>query len=86
MHRTRATRQATRHQWVKVKQHVYICRACGTGRVNSQQSNGEWWITTWWLPDGTRSSALHVPPCEKGLKTAERLQRHASAIACAERG
>jgi hypothetical protein len=72
-----------RHSWVKLKPHVYICRRCGSGRVNAQQSSGEW-FTTWHRSNGESVVDVHVPPCEVGRETTRRLERYASALACAE--
>lgn len=72
-----------RHKWVKVKVHVYICRQCGSGRVNAQRGNGDW-FTTFHLPDGSSIVALHVPACQPGRWTAAYLRKHESALACAD--
>ncbi len=72
-----------RHKWVKVRLHVYICRQCGMGSVNDQDSRGGW-FTTYHRPDGTRGTIeRHVPPCEVGPFTAAYLKKYESAIACA---
>lgn len=70
-----------RHSWAKVKVHCYICRDCALCRVNTQDRTGGWSIK-WHLPDGSRVTSLHAPPCEPGPATAKRLQHYASAIAC----
>lgn len=72
-----------RHRWVKIRVHTYICRHCGTGRVNSESVHGQW-STTFHLTDGTAVVSEHVPPCEAGPKTGAYLERYKSAIVCAD--
>lgn len=62
----------TRHSWVKLKVHNYLCRKCGTGKRNQQRENGEW-FATYHKADGTAIVSAHVPTCERGELTAERL-------------
>lgn len=69
-----------RHKWVKVRIHVYVCRDCGTGRVNAQDARG--WFTTFHRPDGRAIVDTHVPACEPGPRTPRVLAKYASAIAC----
>lgn len=71
---------AKRHRWVKVRIHVYICRDCGMGRVNSEREPG-WWVTTFHRPDGTSRRATHVPACEPGPLTADYLEKYGDIIA-----
>jgi hypothetical protein len=74
---------AKRHKWVKVRLHVYICRQCGMGSVNAQDSRGGW-FTTYHKPDGTSAIERHVPACERGSLTDAYLKKHESAIAGAD--
>jgi hypothetical protein len=67
-----------RHRWVKLRLHVYICRKCGTGKVNSQRA-GEW-ITTFHCPEGTSITSAHVPPCAVGPFTKKYLAAYSDAI------
>ena len=71
-----------RHRWVKVREHVYICRKCGCGRVNTQTSRGEW-FTTFHRPDGRSVVDSHVPLCQPGPRTAAALRKYEAAIAIA---
>ena len=70
---------AKRHRWVKLRTHVYICRACGTGKVNEQDRNGLW-HATWHTPDGRSTVSPFTPPCEPGPKTARWLEHYRSAL------
>lgn len=67
-----------RHKWVKLREHTYICRVCGCGRVNAMKSGG--WETTFHLPDGTSKVLRYRPECEGGAKTDQYLGRYADAI------
>lgn len=67
-----------RHSWAKLREHAYICRKCGMGRVNAQRPDGQW-FTTFHKPDGRSVVAIHVPPCEKGPRTARYLSAHLGA-------
>ncbi len=69
------------HRWVKIREHVYICRLCGTGRVNAQQADRSW-VTTWHRPDGTSVVDTHVPVCQPGALTGRYLRHHQSALEC----
>ena len=73
----------TRHAWVKVRVHCYICRRCGTGKVNSLERVG--WVATFHTPDGLSTVRDHVPPCAPGPRTAQYLAKHQTAIACGQR-
>jgi hypothetical protein len=64
---------------VKLRLHVYLCRKCGTGKVNAQDATGRW-TPTWHRPDGTSIAASTTPPCEVGPKTAAALQKYAAAL------
>lgn len=80
---TKATRRpGTRHKWVKVRVHVYICTKCGCGSVNEQDARSNW-FTTYHTPDGRSAVERHVPPCEVGQFTEAYLKKYESAIACA---
>jgi hypothetical protein len=68
-----------RHRWVKIRVHCYICRDCGTGRVNAQQRNGDW-ITTWHRPNGESVVSAHVPTCEVGPRTGLYLEHYSFSI------
>lgn len=74
-----ADKGGLRHSWVKVRIHVYICRWCGTGRVNAQTRSGDW-FTTFHRPDGSSIVDSYVPPCEAGPRTAAALAKYRSAI------
>lgn len=67
------------HRWVRLREHVYVCRICGTGRVNAEAPGG--WATTYHTPDGRSSVELHVPPCRPGQKTSAVLHKYAELIA-----
>ena len=68
-----------RHRWVKLRVHCYICRDCGTGRVNAQMSSGEW-FTTFYRPNGEAVVSPTVPPCEVGPRTDQYLSHYAMTI------
>lgn len=67
-----------RHRWVKLKLHHYVCRQCGMGKVNNEQSPGHW-VAKWHTPDGDVIEMRLTPPCAPGPKTAERLA-HVNAV------
>lgn len=73
----------TRHRWVKLKTHVYVCAKCGTGKRNVL-GRGVAWFQKWYLPNGTAIVDSHTPPCAVGVYTDERLRKCASAIACSD--
>lgn len=62
-----------RHSWLKVKLHIYICRKCGSKKVNVEKSPNNW-VAEWHTPDGDVIELRHAPPCAAGPLTAERLQ------------
>lgn len=68
----------TRHRWTKLRLHVYICRSCGTGKVNKEHSGV--WTTMYHLPDGSSVVSEHVPRCVIGPRTERALAKYASAI------
>lgn len=70
------------HRWVKLRLHVYICRKCGTGKVNAHRG-GEW-ITTYHRPTGESVESRHVPPCEVGPRTRRYLATYSDVIAASE--
>lgn len=67
-----------RHTWLKLRLHVYICRACGTGKVNARRSGA--WETTYHRPDGTSVVSAHVPACEVGPLTKKYLANYSAQI------
>lgn len=64
----------SRHRWVKLMIHVYMCLTCGTGRTNFEKWPGTW-STRWTLPDGTKLEQSKTPPCVPGPQTAAKLDR-----------
>lgn len=74
------TTKQIRHKWVKLRIHVYVCKTCGMGRVNHEDS-GEW-RTTYHYPDaiGTSRVETHVPPCIIGPRTERHLAKYAKEI------
>lgn len=69
---------ASRHRWLKLRLHVYICRVCGMGRVNAQV--GVEWRTTYHAPDGRSFVASTRPPCVVGARTATYLAKYRAAL------
>lgn len=63
-----------RHRWVHPKPHVYVCRRCGTGKVNTQGEDGRW-RATFYGPDGTQTRGL-TPPCVAGPRTDAHLAKY----------
>lgn len=74
----------SRHKWIKLRLHVYICRQCGTGKVNAENGPGNW-EATYHQPDGTSAVYAHVPPCAAGRLTERYLAKYAPDIAAADR-
>lgn len=74
----------TRHRWAKLRTHVYLCRTCGTGRVNSHDDAG--WVATWHRPDGSSVLGGATPGCAPGSRTAAALAKYAAVLALAEIG
>lgn len=74
----------TRHRWSKLRAHVYICRTCGTGRVNSRDETG--WLATWHRPDGSSILGGPTPGCVVGPRTEAALAKYATVLALAEIG
>ena len=70
-----------RHKWVKLRLHVYICRTCGTGKVNTPHAGG--WRAHWHTPDGRELVGTLTPDCALGPKTDAYLAKYADAIAAA---
>lgn len=75
-----------RHKWVRLREHVYICRQCGCGKVNVQHetpshSGRAVWETTYHTPDGRSQVLARTPECAVGPRTAAYLDKHAVAIA-----
>lgn len=67
-----------RHKWVHLREHVYICRKCGTGRVNVELGENTW-AAHWFRPDGSETVGL-TPPCEIGPRTAAYLEKYADRL------
>lgn len=67
-----------RHKWVKLREHTYICRVCGCGRVNALVSGG--WQSTFHLPDGSSKVLRKRPACEVGPRTDAYLGKYWQAI------
>lgn len=61
------TTRPRRHRWAHPREHLYLCRRCGTAKVNALE-RGEW-IATWHQPDGSTQRGGTTPPCEPGAKT-----------------
>lgn len=70
-----------RHKWVKLRIHVYVCRICGTGRVNTHDETG--WNATWHRPDGADVVGGLTPACTPGPRTEAVLTKYAPEIAAA---
>lgn len=70
---------ASRHRWVKLRLHVYICRKCGCGKVNAQGPGGDW-FATYHRPDGTSVVTSRVPPCATGPRSSAYLAKHALSL------
>jgi hypothetical protein len=68
----------TRHRWLKLRIHCYICRKCGTGKVNARGEDG--WFATFYCGNGTTVLGPHVPPCEVGPKTEAYLGKYAKEL------
>lgn len=68
-----------RHRWVRLREHVYICRVCGCGKVNEMIGNQ--WQTTYHRPDGTSVVASTVPVCLTGPITLAAVGKYADLIA-----
>lgn len=71
--------RVSRHKWIKLRTHVYICRVCGTGKVNSQDGGG--WQTTYHTPDGYSRVLTKTPRCAPDIFTAQYLAKYAAEIA-----
>jgi hypothetical protein len=68
-----------RHSWVKIRIHVYVCKRCGMGKVNSDGADG--WQTTYHFPTGVSRIEHYTPPCEAGPLTPKYLAKYAKEIA-----
>lgn len=73
----------TRHRWTKLRTHVYVCRVCGTGRVNAWSEVFDAWVVTWHKSDGTTQVKGRTPPCAVGVRTKAVLAKHGPAILAA---
>lgn len=69
----------SRHRWVKVRIHVYVCRRCGAGKVNAQDAGG--WFATFHMPTGRSARSAHVPACQVGPLTEKYLAKYAALLA-----
>jgi len=67
-----------RHRWAKLAIHEYVCAKCGMRRSNREE--GPYWVSYFHYPTGTRRRENHIPPCEEGPLTAERLAQYDDAI------
>lgn len=63
----------SRHSWVKLKVHWYLCRKCGTGKRNAQDLDGGW-FTTFHKANGEAVISAHVTACERGKLSDERIE------------
>ena len=70
-----------RHKWVRLREHVYICRTCGCGKVNTLTGTPSFWETTYHTPDGQSRVLSHTPACALGPKSEAYLAKHALDIA-----
>jgi hypothetical protein len=73
---------STRHRWIKLAIHNYLCAKCGTVKVNEQIGEREY-RQRYHVPDGTQKVLRHVPLCEPGPQTKVRLDfylAHASMM------
>ncbi len=70
-----------RHRWTKLREHVHVCRVCGTGRVNSHDESG--WIAMWHRPDGSSVVGGPTPACAVGPRTSAALAKHGPTILAA---
>lgn len=70
---------STRHRWVKLRLHVYMCRSCGTAYENRHQTMGNW-ERVYFLPTGETRRLRQVPACEPGPRTPAALKKYADAL------
>lgn len=68
-----------RHRWTRLREHVYICRKCGCGKVNEKIGNE--WQTTYHRPDDISEIANAVPACVVGPRTNAAIDKYADLIA-----
>lgn len=69
-----------RHKrWIRLREHFYICRHCGTGKENIEL--GGTWGTVYHTPDGVSRTWRFTPPCQPGPRTAAALAKYAELIA-----
>jgi hypothetical protein len=71
----------TRHKWVKLRTHVYVCAKCGTGKVNAFDDRQVGWTATWHKADGGTQVGGETPPCAAGARTEAALVKYAVEIA-----
>ena len=66
-----------RHSWVRIREHNYMCKRCGMGKINIQTGEKSW-EQNYLFPDGTEGRRERVPPCEDGEFTASRTEQLAA--------
>jgi rubredoxin len=66
-----------RHSWVRIREHNYMCKKCGMGKINIQVGDKEW-EQNYLFPDGTEGRRSRVPPCAPGVFTESRVARLAA--------
>lgn len=67
-----------RHRWVRLREHVYICKKCGCGKVNEERRRGEW-VTWFHAADGT-TTARGTPECCVGERSQIYLDKYRAVI------
>lgn len=66
----------SRHEWLKVRDHWYVCVKCGCLKENEMKPEGGFWRTWWhWPADGRRVLMTATPICEVGAFTNELFAR-----------
>lgn len=71
--------RASRHSWVKLRLHVYLCRRCGTAYENRQLTTGDW-RRMYFLSPGENKYLDRVPICATGKRTDAALRKYADAL------
>jgi Zn finger protein HypA/HybF involved in hydrogenase expression len=66
--------EKARHSWVRIREHNYMCKKCGMGKINIQVGDKEW-EQNYLFPDGTEGRRSRVPPCAPGVFTESRVAR-----------
>lgn len=67
-----------KHRWFRLREHVYICRKCGMGKVNAIERGA--WTVTFHKPDGSSSRSARTPSCEAGPMTDRYLGKYADQL------